>query len=162
MPAPAPQRDASFGTARGFNVLVVTFDTVRADAVGCYGDPRALTPNIDRLASRGVRFTRAIAPAPTTLPSHSTLFTGLDPLSHGVHNNGTFRLGEERTGWKQGRPPVKCDGWFPYGVDHGSSGIRPIAFLWVRKCFFERTSRNDRRAKPADGRATRSICFAPC
>ncbi len=92
-----PQRDASFGMARGFNVLVVTFDTVRADAVGCYGDPRALTPNIDRLASRGVRFARAIAPAPTTLPSHSTLFTGLDPLSHGVHNNGTFRLGEERT-----------------------------------------------------------------
>lgn len=95
--APAAPRDANFGTARGFNLLVVTFDTVRADAVGCYGDPRALTPNIDRLASRGVRFARAIAPAPTTLPSHSTLFTGLDPLSHGVHNNGTFRLGEDRT-----------------------------------------------------------------
>ena len=96
-PSPAALRDASFGTAHGFNVLVVTFDTVRADAIGCYGDPRALTPNVDRLASRGVRFARAIAPAPTTLPSHSTLFTGLDPLSHGVHNNGTFRLGEERT-----------------------------------------------------------------
>lgn len=90
-------RDASFGVARDFNVLVVTFDTVRADAIGCYGDPRALTPNVDRLASRGVRFARAIAPAPTTLPSHSTLFTGLDPLSHGVHNNGTFRLEDERT-----------------------------------------------------------------
>ena len=95
VPKSVPVRDASFGTARGFNVLVVTFDTVRADAIGCYGDPRALTPNVDRLASRGVRFARAIAPAPTTLPSHSTLFTGLDPLSHGVHNNGTFRLADE-------------------------------------------------------------------
>jgi arylsulfatase A-like enzyme len=86
-----------FGKAAGFNVLVVTFDTVRADAIGCYGDPRAKTPNVDRLASHGARFARAIAPAPTTLPSHSTLFTGLDPLTHGVHNNGTFRLGDERT-----------------------------------------------------------------
>ncbi len=86
-----------FGKAAGFNVLVVTFDTVRADAIGCYGDPRAKTPNVDRLASHGARFARAIAPAPTTMPSHSTLFTGLDPLTHGVHNNGTFRLGDERT-----------------------------------------------------------------
>jgi arylsulfatase A-like enzyme len=89
--------DPLFGKAAGFNVWVVTFDTVRADAIGCYGDPRAKTPNVDRLASRGARYTRAIAPAPTTLPSHSTLFTGLDPLTHGVHNNGTFRLGDERT-----------------------------------------------------------------
>ena len=89
--------DPMFGKAAGFNVLVVTFDTVRADAIGCYGDPRAKTPNVDRLASHGARFARAIAPAPTTLPSHSTLFTGLDPLTHGVHNNGTFRLGDERT-----------------------------------------------------------------
>lgn len=86
-----------YGAASGFNVLVVTFDTVRADAVGCYGDPRAKTPNVDRLAATGVRYERAIAPAPTTLPSHSTLFTGLEPPSHGVHNNGTFRLAPERT-----------------------------------------------------------------
>lgn len=93
----APASDPLAAKARGFNVLVVTFDTVRSDAIGCYGDPRARTPNVDALAAKGVRFARAIAPAPTTLPSHSTIFTGLDPLSHGVHNNGTFKLGEERT-----------------------------------------------------------------
>lgn len=95
--ATQPARGAMFGKASGFNVLVVTFDTVRSDAIGCYGDPRARTPRVDALAASGVRFARAIAPAPTTLPSHSTIFTGLDPLTHGVHNNGTFRLGEERT-----------------------------------------------------------------
>ena len=87
--------DPLAGAARGFNVIVVTFDTVRTDAIGCYGDPRARTPNVDALAKQGARFTRAISPAPVTLPSHSTLFTGLDPLAHGVHNNGTFVLAPE-------------------------------------------------------------------
>jgi arylsulfatase A-like enzyme/predicted negative regulator of RcsB-dependent stress response len=84
------------GSARGFNLLVVTFDTVRADAIGCYGDPQAATPVVDGLAARGVRFAHAVAPAPTTLPSHATLMTGLDPPSHGVRNNGTFTLADER------------------------------------------------------------------
>ncbi|MCY3003939.1 MAG: sulfatase-like hydrolase/transferase, partial [Planctomycetota bacterium] len=57
----APARDAMWGKASGFNVLVVTFDTVRSDAIGCYGDPRARTPNVDALAAKGVRFARAIA-----------------------------------------------------------------------------------------------------
>jgi len=83
------------GAASGFNVLLVTLDTVRADALGCYGDAKARTPVLDRLARTGVRFERALAPAPITLPSHATLMTGLDPLSHGVRNNGTFRLAAE-------------------------------------------------------------------
>ena len=99
--APSESRTAApvdplAGRAAGFNVLVVTFDTVRTDAIGCYGDPRARTPNVDALAQAGARFTRAISPAPVTLPSHSTLFTGLDPLAHGVHNNGTFVLDPKR------------------------------------------------------------------
>lgn len=84
------------GAASGFNVLLVTLDTVRADALGCYGDAKAHTPVLDRLAQTGARFERALAPAPITLPAHSTLMTGLDPLSHGVRNNGTFRLAAEQ------------------------------------------------------------------
>jgi arylsulfatase A-like enzyme/Tfp pilus assembly protein PilF len=83
------------GAAQGLNVLLVTFDTVRADALACYGDERVRTPTVDRLAAQGVLFTRALAPTPITLPSHATLLTGLDPLSHGVRNNGTFQLAEE-------------------------------------------------------------------
>lgn len=99
-PAPSTSTSAATpapGAAKGFNVLLVTFDTVRADAIACYGEENVRTPTIDALAARGVRFERALAPTPITLPSHSTLMTGLDPLAHGVRNNGTFQLAAEHT-----------------------------------------------------------------
>ncbi len=80
--------------AKGFDLLIVTLDTVRADHLGCNGYARAKTPVIDGLAAKGINFREAFASAPITLPSHATLFTGLSPLSHGVRNNGTFRLEE--------------------------------------------------------------------
>ncbi|HSL18893.1 MAG TPA: sulfatase-like hydrolase/transferase [Methylomirabilota bacterium] len=64
------------------DVLLVTLDTTRADAVG------AATPVLEALAARGTRFTTAIAPAPLTLPSHATLLTALDPPAHGLRSNG--------------------------------------------------------------------------
>lgn len=75
-------------------VLLVTLDTTRADRLGCYGGTAA-TPSLDRLAREGVRFARAVAPAPLTLPTHATLLTGTYPVRHGVRNNGTYRLGPE-------------------------------------------------------------------
>jgi arylsulfatase A-like enzyme/Tfp pilus assembly protein PilF len=75
-------------------VVLVTIDTLRADHVGCYGAAGADTPTLDRLAAEGVRFETAISPAPLTLPSHTSLLTGLDPPRHGVHNNAYFRLPE--------------------------------------------------------------------
>ena len=83
------------GQASGFNVLLVTLDTVRADRIGCYGHELAETPTIDSLVERGVRFDDAVASAPITLPSHATILTGLSPLSHGVHDNGRYRLADE-------------------------------------------------------------------
>jgi arylsulfatase A-like enzyme len=74
------------------NVVVVTLDTTRADALGCYGTEAALTPTIDALAARGVRFSAARATAPVTLPSHASIFTGTYPFQHGVRDNGTFVL----------------------------------------------------------------------
>jgi arylsulfatase A-like enzyme/Tfp pilus assembly protein PilF len=73
------------------NVLLVTIDTLRADAVGAYGG-RARTPNMDRLAAGGVRFDFAHAHAVTTLPSHASILTGLYPTQHGIHDNSGFRL----------------------------------------------------------------------
>lgn len=61
------------------NVLLVVMDTVRADALSAYGNTRATTPNLDRLASRGVRFERAWSTAPWTLPSHCSIMTGRWP-----------------------------------------------------------------------------------
>jgi arylsulfatase A-like enzyme/Flp pilus assembly protein TadD len=77
------------------NILLVTFDTTRYDRFGCTGDLEARTPTVDRLAQRGLLFERAYASVGLTLPSHTTILTGLEPMTHGVHNNGRFRVPEE-------------------------------------------------------------------
>jgi arylsulfatase A-like enzyme/Tfp pilus assembly protein PilF len=74
------------------NVLLVTIDTLRADALASYGG-RAATPALDGLARDGVRFTFAHAHAVVTLPSHATILTGRYPFDHGVRDNAGFRLG---------------------------------------------------------------------
>src|SRR5512135_1717843 len=76
------------GAAPAPNLLLITLDTTRADHLGCYGFAQASTPNLDRLAGEGIRFARVYAPAPLTLPSHSSIMSGLYPVSHGVRNNG--------------------------------------------------------------------------
>ncbi len=65
------------------NVLLITVDTLRADRVG-----RGLTPAIDTLAARGVRFTNARTAVPLTLPSHTSIMTGALPPANGVRING--------------------------------------------------------------------------
>ncbi|HXU34293.1 MAG TPA: sulfatase-like hydrolase/transferase [Thermoanaerobaculia bacterium] len=79
------------------NVLIVTLDTTRADRLGAYGFTLARTPNIDRLAKEGTRFADDVSAAPITLPSHSTIFTGLLPPAHGVRDNGSYALGDGAT-----------------------------------------------------------------
>ena len=76
------------------NVLLVTFDTTRADHIGAYGNSQARTPNLDSLAAGGVLFERAYSSAPITAPSHGTILTGLYPTGHGVRDNGLFVLDE--------------------------------------------------------------------
>ena len=73
------------------NVLLVTIDTLRGDALGCDGGP-ARTPNIDALASTGVRFSFAHAHAVITLPSHASILTGTYPFQHGYRENSGYRL----------------------------------------------------------------------
>jgi len=73
------------------NVLLITIDTLRADALGCYGGPAA-TPALDRLAREGVRFDFAHAHAVVTLPSHASILTGRYPFEHGLRDNSGYRL----------------------------------------------------------------------
>jgi arylsulfatase A-like enzyme/Flp pilus assembly protein TadD len=73
------------------NVLLVTIDTLRADAMSAYGG-RASTPHLDALAARGARFTFAHAHAVVTLPSHTSLLTGTYPYEHGVRDNNGYRV----------------------------------------------------------------------
>jgi arylsulfatase A-like enzyme len=70
------------------NVLLISLDTTRGDHLSVYGYERRTTPNLERLARDGVRFAEAYAPAPTTGPSHATLFTSLAPITHRVVKNG--------------------------------------------------------------------------
>jgi tetratricopeptide (TPR) repeat protein len=76
----------------GLDVVLITVDTLRADALGAFGNTRASTPWIDRLASGGVRFTRAYAHNVVTLPSHSNILSGRYPFEHGVRDNAGFRF----------------------------------------------------------------------
>jgi arylsulfatase A-like enzyme/Flp pilus assembly protein TadD len=78
----------------GYNVLLITLDTVRADHIGAYGYGSIETPNLDRLAAQGVRFAQASSPVPLTLPAHATILSGLLPPRHGVRNNGAERFPE--------------------------------------------------------------------
>jgi arylsulfatase A-like enzyme/Tfp pilus assembly protein PilF len=73
------------------NILLITIDTLRADALGSYGG-QALTPNLDRLATEGVRFDFAHAHAVLTRPSHTSILTGLYPYEHGVRDHSGYRL----------------------------------------------------------------------
>ncbi len=74
---------------RPLNLVVITLDTIRADRLPAYGGRTLRTPAIDALAARGVLFERAVAPVPLTLPSHTTVFSGMYPLTHGVRDNGS-------------------------------------------------------------------------
>jgi arylsulfatase A-like enzyme len=70
--------------ARRPNVLLITIDTLRADHLSCYGYPRATSPFIDTLASRGTLFENAYATSSWTAPAMASIFTGLYPRQHGV------------------------------------------------------------------------------
>ena len=92
-PEYAPVRAARFA---GANLVVVTIDTLRRDHLAPYGAPFA-TAAASRLAREGVLFERAVSHVPLTLPSHSSIFTGLYPPHHGVRDNAGFALGKDVT-----------------------------------------------------------------
>ena len=82
---------------RGANVLLITLDTTRADRIGAYDYPGAETPHLDALAEDGVLFEDTITPTAFTLPSHSSIMTGLYPTYHGVRLNGGSALADVHT-----------------------------------------------------------------
>ena len=70
------------------DVLIITIDTLRADALEPYGAIDTLTPNIARFAEEGVVYEAATTPITVTHPAHSSILTGLYPDQHGVLHNG--------------------------------------------------------------------------
>ncbi|MEL6343014.1 MAG: sulfatase-like hydrolase/transferase [Myxococcota bacterium] len=86
---PAPQKP------KPPNVLLVTMDTLRADALPMYGNTVSQAPVLRQFASESTRFSRAFSVTPLTIPAHSSIFTGLYPPRHGVRDNGDFFLSDD-------------------------------------------------------------------
>jgi len=93
MPEYAPVTAPRFA---GANVVLISVDTERRDHLAPYG-AKLETAAASRLAREGVLFERAVAHIPLTLPSHSSIFTGLYPPHHGVRDNAGFVLGKDVT-----------------------------------------------------------------
>ncbi len=85
-----PDAAPESGFAR--DIVIVSIDTLRADAPGFSGNVEVRTPNLDRLARRGRVFRRAYAHNVMTLPSHTNILTGKLPWQHGVRDNAGFTL----------------------------------------------------------------------
>ena len=108
-------------------VVVVDLDTLRADRLGVYGNPRPTSPHLDAFAHGATRFDAAFAQAPYTLPSQVSIVTSLYPHSHGVVREKD-RMGQQATtlaeafraaGW---RTAAFVDGGYvsaPFGFDQG-------------------------------------------
>lgn len=72
------------------NIVLVIADDCRRGDLGCYGSPDAVTPNIDRLASEGLKFTRFFQATAMSSPTRHCLLTGLYPVKSGAYPNHTF------------------------------------------------------------------------
>ena len=81
------------------NILFVMYDQLRHDYLSCAGHPTMRTPNFDRLAARGVRFTRAYVQSPICGASRMSFYTGRYVHSHGAAwNNFPLKVGEVTLG----------------------------------------------------------------
>ncbi|HHW47528.1 MAG TPA: sulfatase-like hydrolase/transferase [Clostridiaceae bacterium] len=70
------------------NMLLITLDCLRYDALHCNGEQSVITPTFDKLAKNGVSFDRNYCPYPLCMPSRSSILTGRYPMAHGVWTNG--------------------------------------------------------------------------
>ena len=94
------------------NILMITCDQLRKDALGCYGNPIVQTPNIDRIAMHGVRCERTFTAYPVCAPNRASLATGRYPTIHGLRNNGII-LPDEETSLME---VLRQRGYNTYGV----------------------------------------------
>jgi arylsulfatase A-like enzyme len=86
------------------NVVLLSIDTLRADALGSYGNGAATTPALDRLAQSGVRFAHAYSTSSWTPPAMASLMTGLYPIRHGVTSGRVVQQPRD------GRPRRRIEG----------------------------------------------------
>lgn len=79
-------------TAEHPNILFIVWDTVRADRLSLYGHDRQTTPFLDQWAKKARVYDHCVTVAPTTVPSHASMFTGLMPSEHAISNEPGTRM----------------------------------------------------------------------
>ncbi len=91
----APEIHAAPGTP----VILISVDTLRSDHLPMYGYQKVETPHLDRLRQDGILYRHAYSHVPLTLPSHSSMLTGLRPADHGVRGNLGYHLDAANHPW---------------------------------------------------------------
>ena len=133
------------------NILFIMYDQLRFDYLGCAGHPHLATPNFDRVAQAGVRFTNAYAQSPICGPSRMSFYTGRYVSSHGAQwNNFPLRVGEHTLGdhlraagmdcWLIGKTHMKAD-----AEGMARLGLSPDSVIGARQaeCGFDVRVRDD-------------------
>ena len=92
------------------NILYIMSDQHTASVMGCANDPAADTPNLDRLAQSGTRFSRAYCPSPVCLPSRMSMLTGQQPHEQDCWTNDDI-LDSARPTWLNGLGAVGYRGY---------------------------------------------------
>ncbi len=137
--------------AKAKNILFIMFDQLRWDYLSCYGHPHLYTPNIDRLAARGVRFNRAYIQSPICGSSRMSTYTGRYVHSHGASWNGIpLKVGEMTMGdhlrkagmecWLVGKTHMRAD-----AEGMARLGLEPDSLIGARvaECGFDVFERDD-------------------
>ncbi|WP_300035232.1 sulfatase-like hydrolase/transferase [uncultured Roseobacter sp.] len=133
------------------NILYIMFDQLRHDYLGCAGHPALKTPNIDRLAARGVRFSNTYTQSPVCGAARMSCYTGRYVSSHGAQWNGyPLRVGEQTLGdhlraggtdcWLIGKTHMKAD-----AEGMARLGLSPDSTIGARQaeCGFDVWCRDD-------------------
>ncbi len=103
LPAPLAAGAPALGGARLPNVLFLMTDQQRFDTIAALGNPHICTPNLDRLAARGVTFTNAYSPCPVCVPARYTIRTGCEPPTTAVFSNAWPQPAEGQAATMTGR-----------------------------------------------------------
>ncbi len=135
----------------GMNILFIMYDQLRFDYLSCAGHPHLHTPNFDRVAARGVRFTSAYVQSPICGASRMSFYTGRYTSSHGAQWNGfPLRVGEQTLGdhlrragmacWLVGKTHMKAD-----AEGMARLGLSPDSVIGARQaeCGFDSWVRDD-------------------